>query len=294
MNVDQGLYSGFHLADQVEDTLLNYVAQNRQFQEMKRQSDRDFRFKKETAAEGTRRFDVTTAEGIRQFDVTDTEKKRQFTELQGLRNRQFEEMMRQFGVTTKEGTRQFNVSQQLKNLMFGEDKRQFNVATKEGQREFNISQKLRQDKFNELVREFNIGDKERKALIKLMADKALGDKQMFQQEASYYKQKQSRAKFDRDLSESVRLRLKAHESPLALFSKDFWKSIDPSDEYATQEDYWRSQLAPLRPEPRMAGLPQYDFLPEYGREPYLQSLQDPMQANNLLQMFMMQQGIGGQ
>tara|TARA_R100001594_G_scaffold130430_1_gene169551 strand:- start:270 stop:797 length:528 start_codon:yes stop_codon:yes gene_type:complete len=148
-----------------------------------------------------------------------------------------------------------------------------NRKLQENARQFNRS-------LAEQQRQFDFGESRSMRLEDLQKQMRKADKQMFQQAASYRKQRGLQKDWDRK-------RIEYGETKEASES---W--LDPRNWFTDEGDYMKEfdKIVGPRPEPRMSGLPQGDFLPQYGTQEYLKSLEyDP---NNLLGLLMMQ-GIGG-
>jgi len=145
-----------------------------------------------------------------------------------------------------------------------------NRKMQEQSRQFDVS-------MGEERRQFDLGEARSMRAEDLMGQMRKGDKQMFQQAASFRKQRG----FQKDYDRSKREFIEAKEANPLNWLNPFSDESDYAKEF--------QELTGPRPEPKMAGLPQGDFLPRYGTQEYLRSLEyDP---NSLLQMLMMQ-GLG--
>ncbi len=175
----------------------------------------------------------------------------------------------------------------MQNRQMEQQDRQFNAEL--GQREKEaLAQQNRFDKeFGEGQRRFDLGEGRLQRGEDLQRDTGKANRAMFENLASYAKQRKEQSNYDRNLKKYMQAR---EDSPFS------WFHAPPIfSEYATPQDKYRAEFEEktgARPEPRMAGLPQFgqagDILPTVGMDRYLESLErDP---NSLLQMIAMQGG----
>ena len=175
----------------------------------------------------------------------------------------------------------------MQNRQMQQQDRQFNAEL--GQREKEaLAQQNRFDKeFGEGQRRFNLGEGRLQRGEDIARDTGRANRAMFENLASYSKQRKEQSNYDRNLKKYMQAR---EDSPFS-----FLHAPPIFSEYATPQDKYRAEFVEktgARPEPRMAGLPQFgqagDILPTIGLDRYLQSLErDP---NSLLQMIAMQGG----
>jgi hypothetical protein len=141
--------------------------------------------------------------------------------------------------------------------------------------------------FDEGQRQFNLGEGRLQRGEDIARDRGRANRAMFENLASYSKQRKEQSNYDRNLKKYMQAR---EDNPFS-----FLHAPPIFSKYATPQDKYRAEFVEktgARPEPRMAGLPQFgqagDILPTIGLDRYLQSLErDP---NSLLQMIAMQGG----
>jgi len=176
-------------------------------------------------------------------------------------------------------TRGFGVADQIEDTLLGYVMQ--NRQMKEQARQFDRAQSLRDQQFAEDTRRFNLGEDRTQRYETLEKDTRRADRAMFENLASYSKQRKLQDDWDRSKNKFMEAR---ENNPLSFIDK-----INIFDQYPTARDRYAADFekaAGKRPEPQMAGLPQFgtagSILPTIGRAEYLQYVgRDP---NSLLKM----------
>ena len=176
-------------------------------------------------------------------------------------------------------TRGFGVVNQLEDTLLNYVMQ--NRQMQEQARQFNRAQELRDMQFAENKRRFNIGEERDMRYETLEKDTRRANRAMFENLASYNKQRKLQEDYDRRKNQFINAR---ESNPLS-----FIDSLNVFDEYATAKDRYAADFEKAtgaRPEPTMAPLPQFgttrDVMPTVGTQQYLQYLD--RNPNNLLKI----------